>query len=110
MVICLERGSDLHMAQMIPLPLTVSCFNKIQIGFTFLVSAHLSSPGQRAIKCACVLVSATSMLWFAHYLLVQLATSLFYYRETQNHIQHAVKALLKKYASLHLCRLYIQTI
>jgi len=32
-VICLERGADLHMAQLIPLPLTVSCFSKIQIGF-----------------------------------------------------------------------------
>jgi len=32
---------DLHMAQLMPLPLTVSCFSKIQIGFTFLVSAHL---------------------------------------------------------------------
>jgi len=34
-VICLERGADLHMAQLMPLPLTVSCFSKIQIGFTF---------------------------------------------------------------------------
>jgi len=32
-VICLERGADLHMAQRMPLPLTVSCFSKIQIGF-----------------------------------------------------------------------------
>ena len=39
-VICLERGADLHMAQLMPLPLTVSCFSKIQIGFTFLVPAH----------------------------------------------------------------------
>jgi len=39
MVICLERGADLHMAQQMPLPLTVSCFSKIQIGFTFLVPA-----------------------------------------------------------------------
>ena len=31
MVICLERGADLHMAQLMPLPLTVSCFSKIQI-------------------------------------------------------------------------------
>jgi len=30
---CLEGGADLHMAQMRPLPLTVSCFSKIQIGF-----------------------------------------------------------------------------
>jgi len=36
-VICLELGADLHMAQQMPLPLTVSCFSKIQIGFTFLV-------------------------------------------------------------------------
>ena len=46
MVICLERGADLHMAQLLPLPPTVSCFNKIQIGFTFLVPAHLGSPGK----------------------------------------------------------------
>ena len=44
MVICLERGADLHMAQLMPLPLTVSCFSKIQIGFTFLVPAHPDSP------------------------------------------------------------------
>ena len=43
-VICLEQGADLHMAQLMPLPLTVSCFSKIQIGFTFLVLAHLGSP------------------------------------------------------------------
>ena len=40
------QGADLHMAQLTPLPLTVSCFSKIQIGFTFLVPAHLGSPGQ----------------------------------------------------------------
>ena len=50
MVICLERGADLHMAQLMPLPLTVFCFSKIQIGFTFLVLAHPGSPGQRAVK------------------------------------------------------------
>ena len=44
MVICLKRGTDLHMAQRIPLPLTVSCFSKILIGFTFLVLAHPGSP------------------------------------------------------------------
>jgi len=53
-VICLEWGADLHMAQLMPLPLTVSCFSKIQIGFTFLVPAHLGSPGQRAIKRVCL--------------------------------------------------------
>jgi len=53
-VICLERGADLHGAQLMPLPLTVSCFSKIQIGFTFLVPAHPGSPGQRVIKWVCV--------------------------------------------------------
>ena len=56
MVICLERGADLHLAQLMPLPLTVSCFSKIQIGFTFLVLAHLSSPRQRAVKQVFVVV------------------------------------------------------
>ena len=46
MVICLELGADLHMAQVMPVPLTVFCFNKIQIGFTFLAPAHPDSPGQ----------------------------------------------------------------
>ena len=57
-VICLERGADLHMAQLKPQLLTVSCFSKIQIGFAFLVPAHPGSPGQRAVKrvCACVCV------------------------------------------------------
>ena len=50
MVVCLQRGANLHMAQLMPLPLTVSCFSKIQIGFTFLVPAHPGSPGQRAVK------------------------------------------------------------
>jgi len=50
MVVCLELGADLHTAQLTPLPLTVSCFSKIQIGSTFLVPAHLGSPGQRAFK------------------------------------------------------------
>ena len=54
MVICLERDADLHMAQLMPLPLTVSCFNEIQIGFTFLVTAYLGSPGKRAVKRVCV--------------------------------------------------------
>ena len=47
MIVCLERGADLHMAQLMPLPLTVSCFSKILIGFTVLVLAH---------PCVCVCV------------------------------------------------------
>jgi len=57
-VVCLELGADLHMAKLMPLPLTVSCFSKIQLGFMFLVLAHLGSPGKRAVKrmsvCVCM--------------------------------------------------------
>ena len=64
MVICPQRGADLRMAQLMPLPLTVCCSSKIQIGFTFLVPAHLGSPGKRAVKrvCVCVCVSHFSRL------------------------------------------------
>jgi len=59
----------LHMAQLMPLPVTVSCSSKIHIGFTFLVPAHPGSPGQRAVKLVCVCVcvtdfiSSTSITW-----------------------------------------------
>ena len=54
MFICLERGADLHTAQLMPLPLTVSCFSKIRIGFTFLVPANPGSPGKRPLNgCVC---------------------------------------------------------
>jgi len=56
MVISLERNVDLHTAQLMPLPLTVSCFSKHQTGFTFLVPAHPGSPGKRAVKRVCVCV------------------------------------------------------
>ena len=59
MVVCLEQGADLHTAQLTPLPLTVSCFSKIQIGFTFLVPAHLGSPGKGPLNesvCVCALI------------------------------------------------------
>jgi len=55
-VICVDRGADLHMAQLMPLPLTVSCFSKIQIDFTYLVPAHPGSPFKRAVKWECVCV------------------------------------------------------
>jgi len=51
----------LHMSQLMPLPLTVSCFNKIQIGYTFLVPAHLGSPGKRAVKRVCVCVGRVNL-------------------------------------------------
>jgi len=50
MVICLERGADKHTAQLMPLPLTVSCSSKIQIGFTFRVPAYPGCPGKEAVK------------------------------------------------------------
>ena len=63
MVICLERDADLHMAQQMPLPLIVSCFSKIQIGFTFLVPAHLGSPGKGPLNgCVC---GRVQILWLA---------------------------------------------
>jgi len=61
-VICLDRGADLYMAQLMPLPLTASCFSKIQIGFTFLVLADPGSPGQRAVKRVCVRVCVCVLL------------------------------------------------
>ena len=62
-VVCLEQGANLHMAQLMPLPLTVSCFCKIQIGFTFLVAARLGNPGKRAVKRVCVCVCVCVFIW-----------------------------------------------
>ena len=62
-VICLERGADLHMAQLMPLPLTVSCFSKIQIAFTFLVPAHPVVPDKGPLAvCVCVCVCVLQLL------------------------------------------------
>jgi len=75
-VICLERSADLHMAQLMPLSLTVSCFSKIQIGFTFLVPAHPGSPGKRAVKRVCVLYGlykCTDLLLIITYYLLLIA-------------------------------------
>ena len=54
MLAWLSVWNEVHMAQLMPLPLTVSCFSKIQIGFTFVVQAHPGSPGQRTIKRVCM--------------------------------------------------------
>ena len=66
MVICLERGADLDMAQLMSLPLTVSCFSEIQIGFTFLVPAYPGSRGPRAVKRVCVLLDLWNQLGHMH--------------------------------------------
>ena len=81
MVICLQRGADFHVAQLMPLPLTVSCFSKFQTGFTFLVVAHPGSPGQRAVKRVCVCACA------------QCFGSVFYRPEARHATQPSVKAL-----------------
>jgi len=54
MVISLERGADLHIVQLMPMPLTVSCFSKIQIGFTFLVPAYPDKGPLNGCVCVCV--------------------------------------------------------
>ena len=83
MVICLELGADLHMAQLMPLPLTVSCFSKIQIGLPFLVPALLGSPGKRAVKrvCVCYLCAKTAI-----------SPSSLCYTETVNTLLYAQRA------------------
>ena len=97
MVICLERGADLHVAQLMLLPLAVSCFSKIQIGFTFLVPADPDSPGQRFVKrvcvcvCVCVCVSAVSSLnnfFVSRHL-----------RMMQIHFQHSQGTKVRRYNS-----------
>ena len=81
MVICLELGADLHMAQLMPLPLPISCFIKIQIGYTFLVLAHPGCPGKRAVKWVCVCVTILQTILTRA---LQLALALPYYTEHIN--------------------------
>ena len=99
MVICLEQDADLHMAQLMPLPLTVSCFSKIQIGFNFLVPAHLGSPGKRAVKqvCGCVCVTGILCLYFdyIYFNVITMAYFIFIYLQ-----------ILKK---LYLVHIYVFT-
>jgi len=74
-VICLERGADLHMAQLMPLLLTVSCFSKIHIDFTFLALVHLGSPVKGPLNgCVCVCVSYS----FLRHFLYSLSLSILY--------------------------------
>ena len=58
MVVCLERGADLHIAQLMPLPLTVSWFSKTQTDFTFLVPADPGSPRKIAMFSLCWVLAA----------------------------------------------------
>ena len=66
MVICLERGADLHMAQLMPLPLTVSCFSKIEIGLPFWYRLTRVVPDKRPLNvCVCVCVLTYLLAPFA---------------------------------------------
>jgi len=69
------------MAQLMPLPITVSCCSKIQIGFTFLVPAHPGSPGKRAVRrvCACVRVRAANSLTLIRRVLLWLGTLVYFW-------------------------------
>jgi len=44
MVICLERGADLHVAQLMPLPLTVSCLYDHYLPTVTLIIIGIPSP------------------------------------------------------------------
>jgi len=70
MVICLEQVAVLHMSQLMPLPLIVSCFSEIQIGFTSLVPAHPGSPGKRAVIYVSQLWDFVGAKFAAHLLLL----------------------------------------
>jgi len=52
-VICLERGPDLHISQLIPLQPTVSCFSKIQIGLPlwYLLTQVVQDRGSLNVCC-----------------------------------------------------------
>jgi len=68
--------TDLHTAQLMPLPLTVPCSSKIQIGFTFLVPAYLGSPGQKAVKRMYVCISKRDQCIFGAGVRLPLVVSL----------------------------------
>jgi len=68
--LCLGRGADLHMVQVMPLPPTVSCFSKIQISFTFLIPAHPVVPDKGC--CCCCIVHLSSHLYIMSNLYVSI--------------------------------------
>ena len=107
MVICLERDADLHMAKLMPLPLTVSCSSKIQIGLTCLASAHPGSPGQRAIKrvcvCVCVCVFLNEDVTFSFLAIIILVKK----NQTAFHISEAYNYSNLLRACLNQCTYYI---
>ena len=89
-VICLERDADLHMAQLMPLPLTVFCFSEIQINFTFMIPAHLGSLDKRPLNVVCVHVCMRACVFVC----VCLCYSV---------IQKRVLVTFLKHSCMHLC-------
>jgi len=75
------------MAQLMPLPLTVSCFSKIQIGFTFLVPAHLGSSGKRAVKGVYVYVTKQNTLTVHQLHYFSCVQETFQFTRLRNYIQ-----------------------
>jgi len=59
-VVMIHEVADLHMAQLMPLPLTVSCFSKIQIIVFTPVLAHPGSPGKGPLN-GCVFICCLLM-------------------------------------------------
>jgi len=95
MVICLERDADLHMAQLMPLPLTVSCFSEIQIGFTFLVPAHLGSPGKRAVKRVFVR-SFVASKWCRLLQITAVISYLLFYARNIKNVKNTIQTDIRK--------------
>ena len=96
------RGAHLHTAQLMPLPLTVSCFSKIQIGFTCLVPAHPEKVPLNGCMYAILWHSATRLLpacGSCHVAVLQL-TVLFFSRPRSEGWPHHGRTF-----SIYLCRL-----
>jgi len=96
MVIFLEQGADLHMAQLMPLPLTVSCFSKIQTCFTFLILAHLCSPGKGAVGrvYVCMLCQNLYLLQWTFVVTVCWCSSRLPYQSNSRVISHSFVRLI----------------
>ena len=60
MVICLERGADLHMVQLMPLQLTVSCSVKSRLALPFWYRLTWVFPEKGPLN-GCVCVAAEGM-------------------------------------------------
>ena len=68
MVICLEQGADSHRAQLMLLPLTVSCFSKSRLVFPFWYRLTQVVPDKGPLHgCVCVCVCVYML---RHYLVL----------------------------------------